>query len=69
MPLSLMTIDEATVGGGGNERSMLGDVVGANNDERPLPETGWVTLIKDGIKLVSSRLRLEASARRDFQDQ
>ena len=33
------------------------------------PKTGWVTLKKEGVKLVSSRLRLDSVTRAQYQKQ
>lgn len=47
-----------------------GGTEGAEDEgEDDAPKTGWVTLVKDGQRLVSSRLRLDASARQQQQQQ
>ena len=38
-------------------------------DVEDAPKIGWVTLVKDGQRLVSSRLRLDANSRQQHQDQ
>ena len=38
-------------------------------EEEAVPTQGWVTLVKNGAKLVSSRLRLDTKTRRQYNEQ
>ena len=44
-------------------------IVDADNGPKLMVSSGWVTLKKDGVKLVSSRLRLDSTTRQQYQRQ